>query len=66
MLNSLKFSFQKEYEALQLANLIDQLHKTGIVQPCKIGEDGKPVPVSHVLELQDDLPEQQRDHRRKT
>lgn len=47
-------------------NLIDQLHRQGIVKPCKIGEDGKPVAVEHVLELQQEIPEQQRDHKRKT
>lgn len=57
---------QKEYEAERLVSLIDQLHRQGIVKPCKIGEDGKPVPVEHVLELQQDLPEQQRDHKRKS
>ncbi|XP_037070182.1 synembryn-A-like [Pollicipes pollicipes] len=25
----------------------------GLIQPCRIGEDGKPHPISHVLELQD-------------
>lgn len=62
---------QKEYEANQLVNLIDQmqrynkvgflvwntnsqfpLSRTGIIQPCRIGEDGRPVPIEHVLELQ--------------
>jgi hypothetical protein len=57
---------QKEYEAMQLVNLMDQLHRQGIVQPCRIGEDGRPVPVEHILELQNEIPEQQRDHRRKT
>ena len=26
-------------------------HRQGIIQPCRVGEDGKPVPVEHVLEL---------------
>ncbi|KAH9409698.1 PREDICTED: synembryn-A-like [Rhagoletis zephyria] len=43
---------QKEYEANQLVNLIDQMQRTGIIQPCRIGEDGRPVPIEHVLELQ--------------
>ena len=42
---------QKEYEANQLANLINKLHELGAVKPAKIGPDGKPVPVEHVLEL---------------
>ena len=42
---------QKEYEANQLANLIHQLHELGAIKPGKIGPDGKPVAVEHVLEL---------------
>lgn len=33
--------------------------KAGIVKPCKIGADGRPKPISHVLELQNELQEQQ-------
>lgn len=50
---------QKEYEALQLARLFDQLTRGGIVQPCRVGEDGKPKPIEHVLELQNELKKQQ-------
>lgn len=57
---------QKEYEAMQLVNLMDKLNRSGIVKPCKIGEDGRPEPVDHILELQDEIPEQQRAHKRKT
>jgi len=42
---------QKEYEANQLANLIHQLHELGAIKPGKIGPDGKPIAVEHVLEL---------------
>ncbi|XP_005090378.1 synembryn-A [Aplysia californica] len=42
---------QKEYEAEQLLNSIDKLQRQGIIQPCRVGEDGKPEPVEHVLEL---------------
>jgi len=42
---------QKEYEAVHLANLIDKLHSMGVVKPAKLGDDGKPHPVDHVLEL---------------
>jgi len=42
---------QKEYEAVKLANLIDKLHTMGVVKPAKLGEDGKPQAVEHVLEL---------------
>lgn len=49
---------QKEYEAMQLVNLMDKLQRQGVVQPCRIGEDGKPQPVDHILELQEELPKQ--------
>ncbi|KAK3756853.1 hypothetical protein RRG08_048899 [Elysia crispata] len=42
---------QKEYEAEKLIDAIDKLQRQGIIQPCRVGEDGKPVPVEHVLEL---------------
>ncbi|KYN04970.1 PREDICTED: synembryn [Cyphomyrmex costatus] len=50
---------QKEYEALKLVKLIDKLTKEGVVRPCRIGDDGKPEPIEHVLELQNELPKQQ-------
>ena len=45
---------QKEYEANQLANLIHQLHELGAIKPGKIGPDGKPIAVEHILELTTD------------
>lgn len=48
---------QKEYEAMKLVNLMDQLNRQGLVQPCKIGPDGRPEPVEHILQLQDTLPQ---------
>ena len=42
---------QKEYEANRLANLIHKLHDLGAVKPGRIGPDGKPIAVEHVLEL---------------
>ncbi|CAG5132458.1 unnamed protein product [Candidula unifasciata] len=42
---------QKEYEAHQLLNTIDKLQRQGVVQPCRVSDEGKPVPVGHVLEL---------------
>ncbi|KAK3611621.1 hypothetical protein CHS0354_018317 [Potamilus streckersoni] len=52
---------QKEYEAMKLVNVIDKLHREGIIQATTIGADGRPTPVSHVLELTDqagaDVPE---------
>ncbi|EZA54229.1 Synembryn-A [Ooceraea biroi] len=50
---------QKEYEALQLVNLVDKLTREGVVRPCRIVDDGKPEPIEHVLELQNELPKQQ-------
>ncbi|XP_046665124.1 synembryn-A [Homalodisca vitripennis] len=50
---------QKEYEAMQLVNMMDKLHRQGIINPCRIGEDGRPEPVSHIMELQEELPRQQ-------
>jgi len=44
---------QKEHETMKLVNVLDKLARNNLIQPCKIGEDGKPVPVSHVLELQE-------------
>lgn len=55
---------QKEYEALQLVGLMDKLTRGGVVQPCRIGEDGKPKPIEHVLQLQEELPQQQQLNRR--
>ncbi|KAK1123396.1 hypothetical protein K0M31_008106 [Melipona bicolor] len=50
---------QKEYEALQLVGLVDKLTREGVVHPCRIGDDGRPKPIEHVLELQEELPKQQ-------
>lgn len=33
--------------------------REGIIQPCRVGKDGKPKPVEHVLELEEHLPKQQ-------
>lgn len=50
---------QKEYEAMQLVNMMDRLTRDGVVQPCKVGGDGRPQPVDHVLQLLEELPKQQ-------
>ncbi|KAK7099379.1 synembryn-A-like [Littorina saxatilis] len=42
---------QKEYEAEELLKVMDKLQRQGVIQPCLVGEDGKPKPVEHVLEL---------------
>ena len=50
---------QKEYEAMKLVNMMDQLMKGGFIQPATVGEDGKPQPVEHILQLQDNkLPQE--------
>ncbi|XP_023340819.1 synembryn-A [Eurytemora carolleeae] len=46
---------QKEYEAMKLVNMMDKLVKDGFIQPARIGEDGKPVPVEHILQLQEGM-----------
>lgn len=57
---------QKEYEAMQLANLLEKLRKDGIVQPALIDKDGTPQPLEHILQLQEELPQQQLEQKRKT
>lgn len=57
---------QKEYESEQLLKLMHQLQQTGIFQPARIGPDGTPIPVEHLLELQEELPEQQFQQKRKS
>lgn len=48
---------QKEYEAMKLVNLIDQLGRQGIIKPARLGADGKPEAVEHVLQLQEAVKE---------
>lgn len=57
---------QKEYEALQLVNFLEKLRKDGIVQPALIDKDGTPQPLEHILQLQEELPQQQLEQKRKT
>ncbi|TGZ65625.1 hypothetical protein CRM22_005787 [Opisthorchis felineus] len=42
---------QKEYFAMELVNNIDKLQRGGVIQPGRVGDDGRVKPVSHVLEL---------------
>ena len=42
---------QKEYEAMRLVNLMDKMDRLGVVQPARVGVDGKPEAVSHVCQL---------------
>lgn len=44
---------------MKLVKLMDDMTRQGIVKPCKIGDDGKPQPIEHVLQLQEGLPAQQ-------
>lgn len=46
---------QKEYEAVKLLNVMDKLQREGVIQPSCIGEDGRPIPVSHILELAENI-----------
>lgn len=44
---------QKEYEAIRLVNDLDRLTRIGgCLKPARIGSDGRPVAIEHVLELQ--------------
>ncbi|KAL5963381.1 Synembryn-A [Taenia solium] len=50
---------QKEFEAMQLVNKIDQLQRlvlSGVIQPGVVGEDGRVRPAEHVLELVENIP----------
>ena len=62
---------QKEYEAMQLVNLmdrycnylstkfimcddmmdVDRMQRSGLISPARVGEDGRPEAVEHVLQL---------------
>ncbi|XP_071534703.1 chaperone Ric-8A [Panulirus ornatus] len=46
---------QKEHEAMKLVNVLDKLTRNNIIQPCRIGDDGKPHPVESVIELQEGI-----------
>ena len=48
---------QKEYEAMKLVNMMDQLMKGGFIQPATVGPDGKPVPLDHILEMTEGIEE---------
>ncbi|XP_034825649.1 synembryn-A [Maniola hyperantus] len=47
---------QKEFEAMKLVNLLDKMMTEGVVRPARVGPDGRPVPVDHVLEMRDHPP----------
>lgn len=40
---------------MKMINLMDALTRQGAIKPCKIDENGKPVPIEHVLELQESI-----------
>ncbi|CAH0628981.1 unnamed protein product [Chrysodeixis includens] len=46
---------QKEYEAMKLVNLFDKMMSDGVMKPARIGEDGRPEPIQHVLQLHEDI-----------
>lgn len=45
---------QKEYEVMQIVNQLDRMTRSGVIRPGRIDENGRVVPVEHVLELQQD------------
>lgn len=45
---------QKEYEAMKLAEAMSKLMDEGIITPATVDAQGRPKPVSHVLELVQD------------
>ncbi|KAJ0179253.1 hypothetical protein K1T71_004965 [Dendrolimus kikuchii] len=47
---------QKEYEAMKLVNMFDKMVSQGIVKPARVGPDGRPQPIEHVLELRENPP----------
>ncbi|VDK38284.1 unnamed protein product [Taenia asiatica] len=59
---------QKEFEAMQLVNKIDQLQRlvlsrSGVIQPGVVGEDGRVRPAEHVLELVENIPDEEEDEK---
>lgn len=44
---------QKEHLVMELVNSVDKLQRGGIIQPCRINKDGKPEPLEHVNQLQE-------------
>ncbi|XP_030763868.1 synembryn-A [Sitophilus oryzae] len=46
---------QKEYEAMKLVQLMNNLLESRTILPCRVGPDGKPQPIEHVLQLQEGL-----------
>lgn len=44
---------------MALVELMDSLTTWGAIQPCRVGPDGKPQPIRHVLQLQEGLTNQQ-------
>lgn len=31
------------------------INRQGVIQPCRVGEDGKPQPVEHILQLTENI-----------
>ncbi|CAH2268208.1 jg8214 [Pararge aegeria aegeria] len=47
---------QKEFEAMKLVNLLDKMLTEGVVRPARIGADGRPVAIDHVLDMREHPP----------
>ncbi|XP_028177372.1 synembryn-A [Ostrinia furnacalis] len=47
---------QKEYEAMKLVNLFDRMVSEGVVKPARVGPDGRPQPIEHVMEFREHVP----------
>ena len=39
----------------EYANPFFSVYRQGVIQPCHIGEDGKPQPVEHILQLTENI-----------
>lgn len=45
---------QKEYEAMKLVDLFHKMSSKGFIRPARIGADGRPEAIEHVLQLQEE------------
>lgn len=46
-------------EELTDTNFLNFFIREGVIQPCIIDADGRPQPVEHISQLQEELPKQQ-------
>ncbi|XP_039745559.1 synembryn-A isoform X2 [Pararge aegeria] len=49
-------SEEQEFEAMKLVNLLDKMLTEGVVRPARIGADGRPVAIDHVLDMREHPP----------